>query len=382
MVCHRHDSLRGSGALFTVVDRYLAREIAQTFLAVLTVLAAISIVNTLARFLGGVAEGRIPGDAVVALLALQSVPLLAVLVPLGLLLGVMLALGRLYRDSEMTAMMACGVGPRHFYRSILLFGLPLVVGLTWFSLYGAPWALRLASELALRAEQSAAIMLTEPGQFREMHGGRAVAYSEGVDARSGDLQGVFIQLREAESDQVTVAATGRQYIDPATGGRYVDLEQGERVELRPGGAEMRRVEFERMRVLLEPGDPTASELSQDEMPLSVLLAASDLESVAELHWRLAPPVVALVLMLVAPPLAHARPREGRYGRVVLAVLYFVVYVNLLGLARIWLEAGALPAAIGYWWVHGLMLVGGIGFAGGPYRPRLPGSSPGAMVGPG
>lgn len=368
--------------MLTVVDRYLAREIAQTFLAVLVVLAAVSITNTLARFLGGVAEGRIPGDAVVALLALQSVPLFAVLIPLGLLLGVMLALGRLYRDSEITAMMACGVGPRHFYRSILLFGLPLVAGLTWFSLYGAPWALRLASELALRAEQTAAIMLTEPGQFREMQSGRAVAYSEGVEPRSGQLRGVFIQLREGQSEQVTVAVSGRQYVDPDTGGRYVDLEQGERVELRPGGAEMRRIGFSRMRVLLQPGDPTASELDLDEMPLPQLLAASDLESLAELHWRLAPPMAALVLMLVAPPLAHARPREGRYGRVVLAVLYFVIYVNLLGLARIWMETEAMPAFLGYWWVHGLMLVSGVGFAGGPYRPRLPGSGTGVATGPG
>jgi lipopolysaccharide export system permease protein len=357
--------------VFPAIQRYLVREIAYTFLAVLTVLAAISITNTLARFLGRVAEGRIPGEAVLALLALQSVPLFAVLVPLGLLLGIMLAFGRLYRDNEMTAMMACGLGPSHFYRSVLFFGLPLVLGLTWFSLYGAPWALRLASELALQAEQAAATMLTEPGQFREMAGGRAVAYSEEVDNQSGELRGVFIHLSQDQHEVVLVAARGRQYLDPESGARYVQLEDGERLETQPGSLELRRLRFQRMRMLLEPGDPEAKELSLDEMPLAELMAAGpELRSLAELHWRLAPPAVALVLMLVAPPLSHSQPREGRYGRVVLAVLYFIVYVNLLGLGRAWLEAGALPAYLGLWWVHALMLLGAISFARGPYRLRL------------
>jgi lipopolysaccharide export system permease protein len=345
---------------------------AQSFLAVLTVLAAISVTNTLTRFLARVAEGRISVDAVMALLALQSVPLFAVLIPLGLLLGILLAFGRLYRDSEVTAMMACGIGPRHFYRSIFLFGLPLVIGLAWFSLYGAPWALRLASEISLQAEQAAATVLTEPGQFREMAGGRAVAYSEAVDHQSGELQGVFIHTTDGLREVVWVAARGRQFVDTENGARYVQREDGERIDMPQDGLQVRRMRFERTRVLLDPGDPTTVVDSLEETPLGELLESADPRQLAELHWRMAPPIVALVLMLVAPPLSHSQPREGRYARVVVGVLYFVVYVNLLGLARIWLEAEAIAAVLGLWWVHAIMLVAALAFARGPYRPRLGG----------
>ena len=74
---------------------------------------------------------------------------------------------------------------------------------------------------------------------------------------------------------------------------------------------------------------------------------------AELHWRLAMPVSALVLALLAFPLARSAPREPRFGRSIIAVLAYIVYVNLLALGRGWLADGSVPMAAGLWWVHAL-----------------------------
>jgi len=354
------------------VDRYLIRELTQSFVAVFVVLTMVSLSNALARYLVKIAEGRLGGEALFVLLALKSVKLLTVLVPLGLLLGVMLALGRFYRDSEMTALMACGFGPGDVYRAIALFGSPLVLGLTWFSLYGGPWAASLSEEFTHRAAQSAEITLASPGQFREMVRVGLVAYAEGSDPETGELTGVFLQRSRPERDTVVTGRRARQYIDPESGGRYLVLRHGQRTESAPGSAALTITEFEELSVLIDEGNLSDRGTESEEKPLAEIWGSGDLNDVAEVHWRIAPPVAALVLLLLAPPLAHARPREGRYGRLTLAILMFVVYLNLLGVGRVWIQRGEVGGGLGLWWVHGgvFLVMGMLLFRGHPYGLRL------------
>ncbi len=350
------------------IDRYLVRELTQSFVAVFLVLSLVSISNALAQYLTQIAEGRLAGDALLILLALKSVRLLTVLVPLGLLLGVMLALGRLYRDSEMTALMACGIGPSQIYRALALFGFPLILGLAWFSFQGGPWAVSLSSEFRYRAAQSAQITLAAPGQFREMGGGQLVAYAEGSDPESGELIGVFLQRSEPDRDTLITGRRGRQYVDPDTGARYLILRYGQQTESTPGQLDFQITEFDEMAVLVDDSGPDERGTDSEEKPLGEILGSNELGDIAELHWRIAPPVAALILLLLAPPLAHAGPRDGRYGRLTLAILVFVIYLNLLGVGRVWIEQGDVSPGLGLWWVHAgvLLLVGGFLFRGQLY----------------
>jgi len=351
-----------------VAERYLIRELAQAFLGVLVVLVIVALSNTLALTLIKVADGRISADALVILLALKSVALITVLVPMGLMLGIVLALGRLYRDSEMTALMACGIGPRQIYRAVAVLGVPLVIGLSWFSLYGMPWATRLASEFTYKAQQTAGTSLASPGQFRELDRGRIIAYAE-VVTREGVLGNVFIRSTDDEQQIVTTAKSGRQRIDPESGGRYLMLEDGVRVKGEPGRMEMEILEFDSLQVLIdEDRNSFGVYYGGDEKPFVELIGSDIPEDVSAFHWRLAIPISACLVLLIGPPLAHSRPREGRYLRAVVCILIFVVYSNLLGIGRAWLESGEVPRGFGLWWVHLLVVVGSVVtlFRTGPY----------------
>src|SRR6185312_8435828 len=109
-----------------------------------------------------------------------SVYYFLILAPFGLCLGVMLALGRFYRDSEMTAMHACGVGPARLLRPLLLYAALVAAVLAWLALDVAPWAAGQALLTQRLAQRDAEIGLLEPGRFRSADGGNLVFYAEKI----------------------------------------------------------------------------------------------------------------------------------------------------------------------------------------------------------
>ena len=111
--------------------------------------------------------------------------------------------------------------------------------------------------------------------------------------------------------------------------------------------------------------PEASEpeLEARAMPTRELLLSNDLEAVAELHWRIGVPMATLILAILAVPLSRSQPRQGRYGRIGIGLLVFIIYFNLLSAGRSWLEQGSVPVSVGIWWVHGLMLAVALGMIG-------------------
>ena len=149
------------------------------------------------------------------------------------------------------------------------------------------------------------------------------------------------------------------------------LYDGRRYEGIPGSGKFRIMQF------AEGGIPVplgriVSGSSKSEMKLtSELLASRTTEDLAELQWRFSTPLMALVLMLIAVPLSKLRPREGRFGRIGLAVLVYFLYYQALMAARTWIEAETIGAGFGLWWVHGLALVFAIFLLAPRTRVRRP-----------
>ena len=110
---------------------------------------------------------------------------------------------------------------------------------------------------------------------------------------------------------------------------------------------------------------------ESQRSLPVLLAAEDAASKAELHWRLAAPIAALLLVLLALPLARTPPRAARYGGLLIALLGYVVYLNALGIGRALIADGTLPGWLGLWWVHATVAVIAIGLLRRQSRANLP-----------
>jgi lipopolysaccharide export system permease protein len=337
-----------------ILDRYIFREIASTWFGVTAVLLLILLTNQFARVLGDVAKGKLPRDAAMDVIALSAAQYLTILVPVGLFLAVMLALGRLYRDSEMPAMMACRVGPSGIYRPLLWLMVPLAAAVAWLSIDLAPRSLQAVDRIGAEARREADLASIEPGRFTEVNGG-AVVYGERV-TRRGVMENVFLQRQvDDRKIEVVVARRGEQVASDDPDVRFLVLHDGRRYEGVPGTSEFRVVEFLEHGIpyrlpSVEPPEPTPR-----AMPLTGLLEAGERAHIAELQWRIAIPLATIILSLLAVPLSKTQPRAGRYGRIAIGLLVFIIYLNMLSASKAWIEQGVVSPFLGLWWVHAAVL---------------------------
>lgn len=337
-----------------VITRYLLKETGLTSLAVAVVLLGVLFTNALVRLLGQAAENDIPSGGVLSLVGLATIGYFRFLLPASILLGIVLAFGRLYRDSEMPALAACGVGPGRLFRALLTLAIPATVLVAWLSLSVAPWAARAATDLQAALVRSMELESISAGRFLTSKRAQGMLYVESMGP-DGEMRDVFLETRRDDQTIVVTAASGRRRVDPGTGESFLVLSDGWRVEGIPGDLRWRILQFEEHGVRLSEGPSPDVYLRLRAVPTAQLLERRGIPELAELQDRLAPPLMMLVLTLLAVPLSRTAPRAGRYGKLMVAVLAFVVYVTLLNASVELLKEGKLPPEVGVWWVHGLMV---------------------------
>jgi lipopolysaccharide export system permease protein len=343
------------GLLLRILDRYILREVVVSWLGVTGVLLAILLTNQVASVLARAADSQYPRGMVFELIMLSVVQNLSLVVPVGLLLAVVLALGRLYHDSEMTAAQACGAGSRSVTVPVLGFSLLLAALLTALSLYVSPAAagrvLELRSE-ELRAGQFAPITA---GKFRMFGGGSTVVYAQGTEP-DGTLTRVFVERERAGKLEIALAQRATHAYSEGGDLQVITLYDGERFEGIPGERRFRIVRFAENTIPVRLPAATDGTVALEGAPLGQLLRSSGSDAVAELHWRITFPIMAIVLACIAMPLARLRPRQGRYARVGYAVLIFFVYISLAIAGRQWLARGVVPQWSGLWWMHAAVIL--------------------------
>ena len=332
------------------VQRYVLREVVQTWLAVTGVLVAILVSNQLSRVLGQAADNQYGRHVVFDLIALGAVMNLSVIVPVGLLLSVVLTLGRLYHDSEMAALQACGYAPARLLAPLFVFAAVIAVGLAWLSFVQVPRADSQVQSLRRSAIKEAQFGQLDAGRFRSFSGGAAVFYAERVDA-DGLLHNVFVRHESGGRIELALADTATYSKGALNGMHFVTLFNGRRYEGTPGISEFRVIEFREHGIPISTPADVIGPLDPDTKPTRELWGTGAASDVAQLQFRASSPLMALVLTLVAVPLSRLRPRQGRYARVGFAIVVYFVYSNLLSAAKVWVEKGDLPPAVGVWWVH-------------------------------
>jgi len=354
--------------MLRVIDRYLLKEVVLNWVAVTLVLWLIVVSNRLARLLGEAAEGELPSGVIFTLLGLKSIDYLVVLLPLTLYLGVLLALGRLYKDSEMAALGACGVGPAQLYRPLI--GLALLVGMMVgaLSLFVVPNTAALGYEMRARAQGANDLSVITAGRFHESADGKMVFYAERVSPDRENLEQLFVRNDKDGVQTLLTAKRAHPARDAATGDRFLVMDEGYRYEGFPGDEVFRILQFSRHGIRLESVEILNPGVKHDAIPSDELWVSQDRHDIAELQWRLSLPVAAVCLVLLAVPLSRTTPRQGRFGKLFAAVLIFIVYYNLLGTAQVWVEKGTLGPMPGLWWVHGLPVLVTVGLF---YFSRMP-----------
>lgn len=335
----------------SLISRYILRETLSAWIVVTTVLFLILMSNQFAEILGDAAADQLPKDAVFGVLGLASLQYVTALTPIGLFLGIMLALARLNRDSETAALMACGIGPVKMLGPVGLLTVVLAAGLAWLALVRTPEASRRIEEIKFQAQERLELGVLESGRFTTPDAGETIIYAREVQGEQ--IHDVFLERRAGDRVVVILAARGQRVQDPSNGNLTFVLHEGRRYEGIPGEQGFRMMEFREHGIPIEGSNEEFVEIVETK-PTQALLVSRDPEDRAELQWRVSAPLSLFVLALLAVPLSRSRPREGRYARLGAGVLVYITYANAMSVGRVWVESDQVPTWLGLWWVHALL----------------------------
>lgn len=340
-----------------IFRRAVQREFAHTAAGVFVALFAILLTTVLIRLLAQAAGGRVPADAVLALIGFGALTHLSVVLSLTVFIAVLLVLSRCYRDSEMVVWFASGLPLTAFIRPVLQFALPAVLVIGLLSLFVAPWAYSKSAEYQAQLDSRDDTTRVAPGIFRESGSAQRVVFVETGADEAGRLRNVFVSGVQGQGIDVVASAAGSVFVDEK-GDRFVVLEDGKRYEGVPGTPDYRVLAFERYTVLVESRkapDPTARTRAK---PTADLLADPSERNLGEMVGRIGMPLAALLLVLMAIPLSFVNPRAGRGNNLIFAILLYLVYSNSISIFQAWVSQGRMPFALATLLPH-LVVLGGL-----------------------
>ncbi|MDX2345552.1 MAG: LPS export ABC transporter permease LptF [Legionella sp.] len=349
-----------------LIFRYLAKEVFTTLLALTSILLLIFMSNQFVRYLARAASGKIPAAFIFKLLALELPMLMGLLMPLGFYIALLLAYGRLYADSEMTVLHACGYGPPRLLKHSLIMASGVALMVLAILLWINPAIAVERTKLLRSTGVQVLIQTLEPQRFGSLPGGDAVFYVDSMKGEHSKASGIFLARlnthQQARNWDVLWADKAHITTDAKTHLHELVLTNGHAYQGKPGHADYRVVDFKRYETPLpEPVIvPKAGDLralkSADLWPFS----ADEHAKAAEFAWRFSIPLMVIILTLIAVPLSRVNPRAGKYARLLPAILLFILYADLLFVSRDAIASGKITWWLGMGALHGSMLLIGLG----------------------
>lgn len=347
-----------------IIKRYISKEIALTLFAVTLVLLMLFLSQQVVRYLNYVVIGKIATNVLMQLISYEVPYLLAILLPLGLYLGILLTYGRMYAENEMSILQMCGFGASK------LRGLTFVIAsvVAAFVLILMIWINPMisAKRQQLMASDEATLHLIQtliPGRFQASPDGRHVMYVEKLSRDHSRAENVFLaqEKKNPEDDDaqsswmLVLANQGYQVKDKESPDQFFVTADGYRYEGTPGESDYKIIQFKKYAVRIPQNDVHAAHLENETLSMTDLWHNyNDPKRAAEFQWRFSFGIAALLLALLAVPMSAVRPRQGRYLTLLPAILIYIVYINMLFIGRHWVEQGTVPVTLGIWWVHGVL----------------------------
>ncbi len=343
-----------------IIRNYLLKEFAVYFIGSAGVLTLVLSSTRIIRYLASVAQGELPGNAVLGLMGLKLLWGQTIIIPVALFLAALLTLGRWYRDSEMAALSAAGVSPMQMLLPVGIVGLLASVPVAGLSFFIAPWAEEQTIKIEERIESEPALTGISSGVFRPFDEGRRIFYVQQLTADRTRLENVFIRdIQDAGKETIITAPRGRIEVNADNGDQFLVLEQGYRYDGKAGSLDFREMQFAEYALLIRQPELKQKRRKEEALPNAALWDKDDRGN-AELQWRLAIPLSTIMLMLLAVPLSYSAPRSGRIGKLAMAIMIYLLYTNFLKVSSAWLADGKISPWLGLWWVHlamaGLFLV--------------------------
>lgn len=339
-----------------ILDRYLSREIAKPLLVFCGGLVLLFANFTAIRYMNRVADGTMPFHTVLPLVLVRAVVALEILLPIALLLSVVVTLGRLYTDSEISAFFGSGISPARIIRIVVAGSLVVAGIVAYLSIYVRPWANEHRYRLERQAVAEIDLNDMQPGHFYENSSGTVLFFQQ-RDQSSGRMQKVFIQSRSEDRIRLIWAEEGYYPELVEAGDSRTLICSGAQVyELSRNHSAVRQATTDGLVLEWEKSRALSEEYRRKAAPTWQLARSDSSKDIAEFQWRLSTPVAAFLMGLLGFPLSRARARQGKYAKLFVSVLCYVIFYNLNMMAKTWVEQGVVHTIPGIWWVHLLLAI--------------------------
>ena len=338
-----------------------------TLFAITGILLLIFIGNQIVQYLRHAVQGKVPVDLLLHVAGLEVPYFVGLLLPIGIFLSVIFTLARLYADNEMVVMFASGLSRRKFISIIMTIVLMAAVASGCLTLWVNP---KIAIQRDLlssgRGADNSVFDIVQPGHFQSLLGGKLILYVDSVGDQHRKVKQFFMaekpQKQTADSRLTSgwavVSAKDAKQVTNSDGSRFIVASNGNRYQGIPGQKDYMLVHFKDYGIKIPPVPKSLFSTDVQTRSTASLLLTSRYNpgDMAELQWRFSLPIGALILGLLAIPLGRVNSRQGRYAQFVPAVICCLVYVNMMFVARTWLERGILNPWIGIWSVHVVALL--------------------------
>ena len=338
--------------LISVLDKMIAKDLLKTLVSVWTVIVVIIVSRKFIKILDKAVEGHISNETLLTILGLKTVSAGISLLPAATFMALLMVLGRLYKDQEMSAIATAGGGAGTLYRAVFFLVFPLCIIATGLSLYASPWAENRVQKLMNQDEQSSDIRGIAAGKFSEYSRGDLVFYVESLN-KDNKMQHVFMQDRK--KDKLSIVTAELSHFVELPGGRYLVFENGERIQGHPGDYNYVIEAFKEYSVKVQD-KAVSNAILPNALPTERLLKSKAPRNIAELQNRIVLPVAIALLAFLAVPLSRISPRGGVYGSMLMGFLVYFSYGNLTSVTQSWVIKGSIPLWPGVFWVVLLMTI--------------------------
>lgn len=338
-----------------IFRRSLTQELYSTAFITFMTLIGIMLAQRIAYYLRVAARGALASDAINALLGFSLLKFLPLLLTLTLFIAVLLTLTRWHRDSEMVVWFTSGVGLAAWVRPVMSFAMPVILLVALLSLFVTPWATNKGVEYTEQLKSRDELSAISPGVFKESSNADRVYFVESFDKLGNLVKNVFVQSMQHHKLGIMVSQQGYRTTAP-NGDNFLVMTNGRRYEGTPNTSEYTVTRFESYAIRIEPGDVQEPASTTQTRTTAELMSDRSPANNAEFQWRIATPVSAFLLVLLAIPMSFIDPRAGRSANLIMALLVYVIYNNMLSIMQAWISQGKVSAIVGLWPVHGVVIL--------------------------
>jgi len=339
-----------------IIQHYIYRELLQKLVWILSLLILVFASNKFVGFLADAAEGSLPADMVFLMLGYKMLATLPKILPVSILVAMLLAFSRMASDRELIILAAAGISKTFQMAIVTRFAIVFCLFVSAITLYLAPWAEQSIHNLKERAKQESDISGIRPGQFKEFSQGDRVVYVQNPSPDKTSMEKVFLQVRQQGKLGVLVSDSARFKIDKNSGNKYIVFSDGRRYVSEPGMLDYQITEYEKYAILIESAEVDAVGAKNAALPTAEIIGSGNKVYQAEFQWRISLILSCLLLSLLAVLLMQTHAIERRYTPFITGLSIYLIYSNLLGIAKTLLKRDVIPGFIGLWWVHILLVL--------------------------